>query len=267
MTCSGCELQIGDYLEGALDLGTRTRVAAHLSACEACRTLADDLRAIREASRTLGFDYRAAHPEESAGMEPTVPSPDVWIRIAAALEAERGRVTATDITSGAAWERQPQRTPVVAAWLPQRLATAAIVAALVSGVGWLAWRDLSTAPASRQADTTPAEPVPVETDLKLAEDQYVQAIAGLEAITKPDGGALDRQTADVLQTNLTVIDQAIGESRAALQAEPASDLARESLFEALRTKIMLLQDALALINEMRQGNPEGAARIASEIRQ
>jgi hypothetical protein len=71
----------------------------------------------------------------------------------------------------------------------------------------------------------------------------------------------------VLQKNLSVIDQAIGESRAALRTQPASELAQESLFEALRSKVTLLQDTVSLINEMRKGNQEGAARIVSGINQ
>jgi hypothetical protein len=62
-----------------------------------------------------------------------------------------------------------------------------------------------------------------------------------------------------------VIDEAITESRAALHTEPQSESAQESLFAALRRKVALLQEMLALINEMRKGNQEGAARILSEI--
>jgi hypothetical protein len=62
-----------------------------------------------------------------------------------------------------------------------------------------------------------------------------------------------------------VIDEAINESRAALQSEPQSETAQESLFVALRRKVALLQEMLALINEMREGDQDGAARILSEI--
>ena len=103
--------------------------------------------------------------------------------------------------------------------------------------------------------------------LDLAEAQYTTAIAGLESITKSEQTALDMDTADVLQANLTVIDGAITESRAALQTEPDNPTARESLFDALRSKLELLQDVVALINEMRKGNPEGAARIVSGLNQ
>ena len=65
--------------------------------------------------------------------------------------------------------------------------------------------------------------------------------------------------------NLTIIDQAIRESRTALESQPTSELAQESLFEAFRRKVALLQDTISLINEMRKGNQAGAARIIQNL--
>ena len=42
-------------------------------------------------------------------------------------------------------------------------------------------------------------------------------------------------------------------------------MAQESLFEAFRSKIGLLQDTISLINEMRKGNQAEAARIAGSL--
>ena len=252
MHCTDYEIQIGDYVDGTLDAPAQRALEAHLSTCERCRRVADDFRAIRAASLTL---------------EPHVPPPQMWARIAAAIEAEeRPRLWAV--------------FGLQLGWQP--FATAAVALMVAAGVSWMAWRDLASAPAvsnttvafSGAADegavtgTLTPEPVqPMEVEFKLAEDQYVEAIVGLEQITKTAGTELDAETADVMQANLTVIDQAIGESRAALQTEPANDLAQESLFEALRSKVALLQDTVALINEMRKGNAEGAARIVSGLNQ
>ena len=63
-----------------------------------------------------------------------------------------------------------------------------------------------------------------------------------------------RTTAATLDKNLGIIDQAIAETRAAVKSEPASVTARGALFEALKQKVPLLQDTIALINEMRKGN-------------
>ena len=61
------------------------------------------------------------------------------------------------------------------------------------------------------------------------------------------------------------IDQAIVESRAALTNDPESQPARESLFEALRRKVGVLQATVTLMNEMRQGNQAGAAEAAAGL--
>ena len=98
-------------------------------------------------------------------------------------------------------------------------------------------------------------------DLQTAERAYQSAILKLEQVAKSNDGTIDPQTAAVLEKNLQVIDQAIAESRAALKSEPQSAPARDSLFEALRQKVTLLQDTIALMNEMRKGNAAGAAQI------
>jgi hypothetical protein len=111
----------------------------------------------------------------------------------------------------------------------------------------------------------------VESEFRLAEQHYQNAIGKLEQAARlgapeiaglsADDQTIDPQTAAMLQKNLQVIDQAIAESRAALRSEPQSAPARDSLFDALKRKVALLQDTIALMNEMRKGNSAGAAQI------
>jgi alpha-glucuronidase len=132
-------------------------------------------------------------------------------------------------------------------------------------------RSASTAPDSSvesaaQAASTPSAQS-VESELRQAEAHYENAIKGLEQIASTEQNALDPRTAATLQKNLAVIDQAINESRAAVRSQPASEPAQQSLIENFKTKIALLQDTVALINEMRKGNEAGAARIVSGLKQ
>ena len=106
----------------------------------------------------------------------------------------------------------------------------------------------------------------VEAELREAESHYENAIKGLEQIASAEQSELDPKTASTLQKNLAVIDQAISESRAAVRAQPANEPAQQSLIENFKTKIGLLQDTVALINEMRKGNEAGAARIVSGLK-
>ena len=63
-----------------------------------------------------------------------------------------------------------------------------------------------------------------------------------------------------------VVDQAITESRAAVNAQPANDPARRSLLESFKAKIELLQNTIALINDMRTGDDAGAAQAISRLK-
>ena len=247
MNCQDFHIAIGDFVDGAIADEAARPLQGHLATCASCAALEADLRAIRAAARAL---------------PPQPPAPHVWAAIAAAVESERpGHVGGL-----ASWRR---------AWQPLAAAAmAVVVTGTLAMVGtWLeplrqvpadgaatTVADASAGAAGRTGDTA------VDA-VRHAEGEYIQAISGLEAITSTGADTLDPETADVLKANLTVIDQAIGESRAALKTEPESQLAIASLFEALRSKVALLQDMVALINEMRQGNAEGAARIASGLNQ
>ena len=234
MTCQEHELDLGDYVDGTLDGPARAAFQAHLSSCARCRALAADFRALRQAAMAL---------------EPEAPSPRVWARLSAALEAERA---GTPLRWGFTW---------------QTLAASMAAVVVVASLSWVGAR---LAPVGRdggrlasQGAGQPIETASVATEFAMVEAQFTSAIAGLEVIARSDRAALDMDTADVVQANLTVIDGAINESRAALVAEPDSRVAQQSLFDAMRSKIELLQDVVALINEMRKGDPEGAARIVS----
>jgi anti-sigma factor RsiW len=233
--------RIDDFIDGTLPPVEARAFEAHLAACSDCRGVIDDLRSITRTARVL---ERHAVP------------PAVWDRITQSLAAER---------PGAAPAAPRRFTPGLAGWRP--LAAAAALSLVVGGVSWLGWRLVAVTEvdqaASGAAPANPALMQSVETQLKLAEEHYSNAIAGLDAIAQAEDSALDPDTADILQANLTVIDTAIGESRAALQADPSNTLAQDSLFSALQSKVSLLQNTIALINEMRKGNDAGAARIVS----
>lgn len=225
MNCEHYEAALNDSVDGTVDAASAAALEAHLAGCAQCRALADDFRAIRAAARTL---------------ERHVPPPRTWHRIAEAVEADRR-------SRGFAW----------LSWRP--LAAAAAILLMLSAT-WLMLRP-ATEPlpaATAKATTQPSSP---EFDLQNTEADYEMAIAGLERITSAGGMELDPMTAEVLKANLSVIDMAIDESRAALQTEPSSDVAQDSLFAALNTKLALLQNTVALINEMRQDNPDGAAGL------
>lgn len=242
MKCSDLkDDELVDLVDGRLDGAAQRAVERHLEACDHCRAMVDDLRSIRASAFML--DRRE-------------PKPETWQRIQAAVAAEpKGRVLS--MPARANW-------PV---WLG---AAAALILATVIGILPLMNREAEHDD-SQQAETAePAAEVTVESvtaEFEAAEKHYQKAIDDLQTIANKDTGELDPQVAAVLQKNLTVIDQAITESRAALQSQPSSANAQNGLFDALRSKVALLQQTVELINEMRKGNQAEAGRRAQTLSQ
>ena len=94
---------------------------------------------------------------------------------------------------------------------------------------------------------------------------YENAMTELERLTDANDGPIDASLAKMLKTQLAASEQAIGESRKALASDPSSEAARESLMDAFRRKVGVLQATVTLINEMRQGNADGAAKAAAPL--
>jgi anti-sigma factor RsiW len=237
VSCERYESLIGDLVDGTLDGAPRHELEAHLATCATCTRLAEELLVVRRAAR---------------GLPPIELPPTAWARVSAAVEAER------------AAQRTPRRWQ---RFVLPLAAAAVLVAAIGVTVTWRRdVRPTAPAPAATRpidhATATSAELMgSVEAEFQQAEQHLETAVAGLEVLAR-DRQALDPQVAADLQKSLHVIDQAIGESRAALKTQPMSTQAQDSLFEAFRSKIVLLQDTISLINEVRKGNQAEAARIA-----
>lgn len=244
------ETAITDYVDGTLDVRERAEIDRHLESCAACRRLVEDFREIKGVAASL--DLR----------EPPVRS---WTRLERAIKLEERPIAASRTP---AWA-QPRRLAWLAAAAVLVLATAVGLKFMPSGARRSAPAVENTAAPTAAADAASANAAAqsVEAELRQAEDHYEKAIKGLEQIANAEQDVFDPKTAATLQKNLAVIDQAISESRAALRVEPASEPAQESLLESFKAKMALLQDTVALINEMRKGNDAGAARIVSGLKQ
>jgi tetratricopeptide (TPR) repeat protein len=244
MNCEDYRASIVDLLEGDVDAVRRTALDAHAASCDACRALAADLRRIAQTAATLD---RHAPPR------------DGWTRVAQRLSNEPG-------FAGAAARHGRVAPPL--ARLSQQWTWLAVAAALIMAVGvTLVFfkRGLDTAPRTEPARVSNAAPndlvESVESELQLAADHYEKAISALEQVANQSDSPLDAEVMATVRQNLGVIDKAIDDSRTALRSQPDSQLAQESLFDAFRRKVSLLQDTIALMNEMRKGNQAGAARI------
>jgi hypothetical protein len=255
MTCEDLNDALVDFVDGRLDAaaqpgapaartwrgGVERDVERHLEVCDQCKALVTDLRTIRAAAFML--DRRE-------------PAPATWTALQAKVAAESA-AKARILTMPAAVRRSLGE----GGWGVWLGAAAALVLATVIGVVPLMDRGRGHT-GEQTGDAAPAE-ITVESiaaEFEAAETHYQKAIDDLQTIANADTGELDPQIAAVLQKNLTVIDRAISESRAALKSQPASTNAQDGLFSALRTKVALLQQTVELINEMRKGNQAEAGR-------
>ena len=103
-------------------------------------------------------------------------------------------------------------------------------------------------PAARGGSESVAELARATSELQLAEQHYLNAIASLEQLTVQRDSTLDPAIAAEIAQSLQSIDRAIDDSRAALKADPRSFVAQTSLLEALRMKVALLQETVSLMN-------------------
>jgi anti-sigma factor RsiW len=239
MTCHEYESDLDDYVDGTLATDRLGPVEAHLTSCASCRALVADLRTLRSVA---------------ASLERRTPPPHVWTQIAAAIQPG----------ARPSWW---QTLHLFGGWRPAL--AGAVMLALLTIATWYSYREVSTV----HSDTPTAATAPAAVDPGVpasgleATHALDTQIASLEGIVKAGAEVLPGETKAVYQVNTSAIEHAIGENRATLESEPTNNLAQQGLFEALRSKLALLQDMVALINEMRKGNQEGAARIVSGMEQ
>jgi hypothetical protein len=234
--CIEIQPQLSAYVDGALSAAERAEIAGHLDRCAACRGVARDLERVRAVARELG---------------PMRPPDHIWLEIAGQVHA-----AAAPAPKPAA---VPARRPVVWQWVGL-----AAMLVIVTMAVYFVVREPAVAPGAGNAGQDAAVQA-VADELRLAMQHYDNAIVKLEALTKTNSGAIDPVIAATLQKNLAVVDAAIAESRVAVTNNPDSESARESLFEALRRKVGVLQATVTLMNQMRQGDPAGAAESAAGL--
>jgi hypothetical protein len=135
--------------------------------------------------------------------------------------------------------------------LPQLAMAATLLIAVSGGVSWLALQPRNVpSPAPELAIRAVAEPAAaIRADVErasFADAQYDAAVADLESILREQSEQLDPQTVMVIERSLQAIDEAIRQSRAALDADPANTYLNSHLADARRRKLDLLRRAAGL---------------------
>lgn len=210
MTCDQFDQRLDEFLDGRLRPEEWPVMESHLAGCAECRARTEAMRAV--------LADAAALPKAIP------PARDLWPAIAARLP-ERGKVVPL---RPASWRR----------WAPM-----AAAAVLIIGVTALVTARITRTPAPL-AGTPDLPPPGLET---FASDrEYTLAAEDLERALREGRDQLAPATIEVLERNLALIDAAIAEARAALEADPANLDLRALLLGTQRQKLDLLERATRL---------------------
>lgn len=224
------EAQLNEYVDGVLDLNDRAFIETHCAGCDACRAEVEAMRALAAAVRQLPTHI--------------LPERDLRGEIAEHI----GRVPSTNIAV-------PSRRPRM---LVMAAAAAVLVIATATLTRWWVQQDATlvsaaqdrSPPSARQAgpgvDGPAAQregsPVLIAS-FRTEETRYLDAIADLQHTLDRERSELAPQTIAILEQNLTIIDRAIAESRAALEEDPANRNLSRMVLSVYEQKLQLLQRA------------------------
>jgi putative zinc finger protein len=279
ITCDWFEARLSAYLEDDLDGETRADMDKHVIACDACNALVMDLRALSVDARVLpdlvaprdlwdgiatrieapviGIDSGLARPAARTGVtvrwatSPRFRDARLWMGTAAAglvaLTAGVTYLATKHAYGGAPVHVAAMSSPEGGSSARDASDSARTVASLVTGANPTAV--VQPGGGSTLGSTAPAFAAQVRTvaaTKTTVEQTYDLEIARLRGIVNTRRSRLDPYTVSVIERSLSVIDQAIAESRAALAKDPASGFLSEQLNSALDKKVQLLRTAAML---------------------
>lgn len=208
--------RLSDYIDGELDPRERADIDRHLAACDECRTVVKELRAVAARAATTRADR--------------TPDRDLWAGIAARIS-----------------DRQLRRFSFT---LPQLAAAGIALMVLSGGMVWLArtGNPRMDFPTVAGSGTRPAAvaSAPDVAPVLMGDAQFEGAVEDLERILAEGRSRLDPQTVRILEQNLAAIDAAIEQSRLALEKDPANTFLNNHLAAARQRKLALLRRATAL---------------------
>lgn len=197
----------------------------HRADCGECRQLWAELDAISA---------------EAAQLPALSPSRDLWSGIESRIGGETTTASAPVLTSPKWYRAQGFRLAMAAS----------LLVAVTSAVTWQVAKAPNTdaiVAASPESGVAPTEEYAVHlAAFSASVTQMDNEIATLQQIVTERRRGLDPKTVEVLESNLAVIDAAIRESRAALEADPASQFLAAQFTRAYTSKLTLLRDAATL---------------------
>jgi anti-sigma factor RsiW len=235
--------RLSEYLDGDLAPELRDELEAHLSRCDECLTILDELRGVVARGRAL--DDRP-------------PEADLWrgigARIGTRAAPESGVIELPAPVAPARRRLSLSIGQLLAACLAAMVISGSAVWLAVSrgplpptGSSRVETRPGGFAPSRVAGDLSPAAGSVSEARVaNFADVQYESAVADLERVLHEGRGRLDPATLRTLEESLAVIDAALDQARRGVEADPGSIYLNEHLAATMRRKLGLLRRANAL---------------------
>ena len=221
MLCSQCQELLSEYIDGLLELGEQAKIEAHISHCESCLTVRDDLLQIVHFSKNL--------PLHS-------PSASVWTRIKAEIQA--GRKRRLSAQAGRFWAKMSSE----GLRFKSQWATAAAVVILISAGVFVYQRGLlvSAPPAGVQTQV-PTQSNVNEDAMNSNIRDMEQRIDSLKAVVDERRVGWNSQLKSSFDRDMSYIDQTLAQCHLDLSDNPEDDVCRELMLNAYREKVRLLE--------------------------
>lgn len=206
MNCQEIQQQLNEYLDGDLTADERQQCRKHLEDCPDCRLEFEGLQAILTGASELPREIQPAH--------------DLWPGILARIAAKPA--------TGRSW------------WL--QLAAAGIALAVLSiplSVWWTGQQDGDDRQSLHAVSVE--DEVSDRAQVARSEDGVLLARTDLVTAIERHRDVLEDETLQILEENMGVLDQAIGELRTALDEDPQNLRLRMLLASRYQQERKLLQ--------------------------
>ncbi len=248
MTHHEIQERLDEFLDGMLLREEARLVETHLASCEMCR---------REKEALAELLARAGElPREIA------PPRDLWPQIEARLDQRRIPLPGLELRPSDApvapieepqvislEARRAARSPRRATWRAWGVRAAAALALIVlsSTITAVLMRQESQEPQLATQEPVRAQPgVTALVAFEPTEAEYIRTADDLAAVLDSRRHLLAPETVRVVEENLRIIDRAIAEARAALEADPNNVDLTHMLGGTYQQKIEMLQHAAQL---------------------
>ncbi|TFG53400.1 MAG: hypothetical protein E4H37_03290 [Gemmatimonadales bacterium] len=213
--------RLSEYVDGTLEAEERRQVEAHVSGCEACTAIADELRAVAARASTLA--------DRS-------PARDLWPGIASRI-AVTEESDILDLSRARARRR-------FAFTVPQLVAASIGLILFSAGGAWLMQPSPVPAPVAAASVQSPVVQAVTGT---ASYQHYDRAVAELSLVLEAGRARLNPGTVRILERNLRVIDAALAEAVQAVADDPASVYLQDHLANTMQRKLALIRQAADLV--------------------